>query len=142
MLSLCFEYRIPDLCLPAIAARPTLAMGCACSCSNGPARLRLNSCRREQAQMKQHSQHPTCLQLRTINPSIHRQNHHFPPLPITSLKISCPSYNFTASLTFASGAGLAASSVVGHPMHQLHQYPLGWHSSVAESSLGCGGGGF
>ena len=51
-------------------------------------------------------------------PSIHRQNHRFPPLPIT-LKISCPSYNFTASLTFASGAGLAASSAVGHPIHDF-----------------------
>jgi hypothetical protein len=31
-----------------------------------------------------------------------------------------PFLQLTASLTFASGAGLAASSAVGHPIHRLH----------------------
>jgi hypothetical protein len=68
-------------------------------------------------------------------------SHHFPPLPITPLKISCPPYNFTASLTFASRASLAVSSAASHPRHRLHQHPPGWHSSAPGSPLGSGGGG-
>jgi hypothetical protein len=48
---------------------------------------------------------------------------------------------FVASLTFASGAGLAVSSAAGHPIHRLHQHPLEWQSSAAGSPLGSGGGG-
>lgn len=35
--------------------------------------------------------------------NVHRQNHHFPPLPITPLKIPRPSYNFTAASRLLPG---------------------------------------
>jgi hypothetical protein len=36
----------PLSCMPASAAHPGLTIGCACSCSNGPARPRSNICHR------------------------------------------------------------------------------------------------
>jgi hypothetical protein len=64
-----------------------------------------------------------------------------PPTAAHPALIMGSACNFTASLTFASGAGLAASSAAGHPIHRLHQHLLGWYSSAPGSSLGSGGGG-